>query len=112
MSDDIVNRAYFVPRNGAGQYNCSVEIIRSGESGCLIYLRPEPGGSYVDEENFLMLLDVDDKRKKTLPVWVGKTMIVKAHIPDYQIEFLKNRRPSSFNEAVAFMSSFSAFKRA
>ena len=104
------DRILYVPSNGAGGYNCAVEVIRSGD-GCRIYLRPVPGGEYVDEDNFQLLMGRDWDDKKTFPFWVGSVRIEKSTVPEYEIEFTQYGNRLSYEQTLSFMDKIEGFKR-
>ncbi len=108
---DDVDQALFVPRNPHGQYEVAVRIIRTGEgrSDCRIYLEPLPGKKSYSAEDFQMLMNLNEEQP--FPILVGKVRIRKGSAPKHELDFERDGRELSFEEAVEFMTTMTRWKR-
>lgn len=89
MDED--NKVWFVPKNFvAGKYRCVIEVIRTENDNCRVFIRSEVGNSdWGDKDDLESLMDRAD------------------------ISYLLNSKSGSlsFERAVEFMSKQTAFER-
>lgn len=104
-------RALFVPRNRYGGYKIAIEVIPVGQTS-RVYLRPAPGDSYYLEDHLFELLDIDPPKERQFPFWVGKVQIFMVHVPEYEIQLVRDRRVMTYDQVVEFLSGFDSLSRA